>query len=572
MSPVRQWFFLLGLMLTTPEPKPPKGFGPPQLKRSVELLEAIFSAYARMFWPKPEELPNLTEQWRDVRTVMMPVFLHHFNTGLLASVEQVSDRVRRYLSPFDDSLRDLAGITASDALAITVWVGKSIQKQADDLLKSAQRVTDAKLALLKRAWVGNWNEARIRDEAQKDSLSLREEEHRTGVQDFFKIRLDAMREEFGAGNADPYWNLFVSRRGGSGEFNYLTERNPAEEGPLFEVADGVAFCPLTNAVYNAVLRVGERRLLESPRKEAFLKKRDEVFEGEVEDKLRRFFGDSATFLAGVYETPDLHNEHDLIVLWNRRLFIVEAKASPPTEPFRDPDRAFVRIKRAFQSESGIQKAFDQANRVRRRLAAGETVQLYDSRRNLAATIRPEDVERVYCVCVTRDDFGLIAVDLSLLLEKESGTPYPWAVNIFDLEALLDAWSYFGWGPERLCDYLDGRLKLHGKIFTTDELVVAGYFIKHGGFRHLEGVKADSISLNQEYSDVFDKIYLARQGGEKVVYAPTEPFMGDMRKMMSGVVENELRSGRPGARPGRKQGRNEPCACGSGAKYKRCCGK
>jgi hypothetical protein len=572
-SKVRQCFFLLGLMLTTPEPDTPRSFGPDEWGRSVRVLEEIFSAYAWMFWPSPEEVESGADPQRDVKQVAMPAFLHYYSTALLASVEQVSDRIRRYLSPFDDPVKKLTGIAVSDALEIAMWVSNSLQKQADELVDASKRELEARLSILGRARVEGWSEERVWQEMQKDDYLPHMTDMVEGLQGFFKVSREAMREAFGADRADAFWRSFVSKRGEARDFTYLTERNPAEERPLFEVADGMALCPLANALYNAVLRNGEQSLAESDLRDAFLKKRDEVLEVETGDKLRPFFGASAEFWSGVYETPNLHFEHDLIIRWRRRLFVIEAKASPPTEPFRDPERAYVRIKRAFQSERGIQKAFEQAERIRRRLAASETVELYDARRNLIAKLEPQEIGQTYCVCVTRDDFGYLAVDLSLLLEKPEDAPYPWAVNIFDLEALLDAWSYFGWGPDRLCEYLEERQHLHGKVFTTDELAVAGFFIRHGSLRRAVEAETDMFVLNPEYTDVFDKIYLARRGaGEEVKYAPTEPFMKDMREMFNEAQEEASAAARSASARRVKQGRNERCACGSGLKYKRCCGR
>lgn len=47
----------------------------------------------------------------------------------------------------------------------------------------------------------------------------------------------------------------------------------------------------------------------------------------------------------------------------RTVIVVEAKASPPVEPFRDPDRAFVRVRHAFRSDRGIEHAFEQGRRI-----------------------------------------------------------------------------------------------------------------------------------------------------------------------------------------------------------------
>lgn len=176
--------------------------------------------------------------------------------------------------------------------------------------------------------------------------------------------------------------------------------------------------------------------------------------------------------------------------------------------------------------------------------------------------------------MTRDDFGPLATDLSLLLEKEEDEPYPWAVNILDLQNFTDAWGYFGWGPNRLCEYLDDRIKLHGKISASDEMDIAGFFMQHGTLTYLTEAKADLLQLTPDYSNVLDRIYEAEHGGEPVVYEPTEPFMGDMREMLANAPHEEDTSDTALTRPlsRKKQGRNELCNCGSGKKYKRCCGR
>jgi hypothetical protein len=283
-------------------------------------------------------------------------------------------------------------------------------------------------------------------------------------------------------------------------------------------------------LYSAIQTAGEERLLASKAKDSFLRRRDRTLEREVEEVLRRLFGESAEYHAGVFEAPTLQNEHDLAVRWQDYVFVIEVKSSPPIEPFRDPERAFQRIRRAFRSDTGIQKAFDQGNRVRRQLESGEAVNLYNSERELVTTIEPTELERTRVVCVTRDDFGPLAVNLSLLLEKDEDDPYPWAVNILDLRTLIDAWDYFGWGADHFIKYLNMRVALHDKVFATDELEIAGFFVKHGGLEPLIGADADHIQLDPSYSDVFDNIYQARLGGEEVVYAPTEPFMKDINQL------------------------------------------
>ena len=92
------------------------------------------------------------------------------------------------------------------------------------------------------------------------------------IQNLFKIRLASIEVEFGTAMANSFWELFVSRRGEVSEFTYITERNVAEEKPLFEVETGVTHCPQINALYFAILHSSEQRLLNSSVKDAFSQK------------------------------------------------------------------------------------------------------------------------------------------------------------------------------------------------------------------------------------------------------------------------------------------------------------
>jgi len=169
---------------------------------------------------------------------------------------------------------------------------------------------------------------------------------------------------------------------------------------------------------------------------------------------------------------------------------IEAKAAPPTEPFRDPDKAFVRLRDAFRADKGIQKALVQANRIVRKLKAGDLVPLYDARSRDVGRLLPDPSKLPIAVCVTRDDFGSLATNLALLLEKDTADSYPWAVNIIDLSNLAEAGSYFNWGPAEFRKYLEQRIMLHGKVFSDDDLDYAGYFMMHDGFDSATNTQAD----------------------------------------------------------------------------------
>jgi hypothetical protein len=248
--------------------------------------------------------------------------------------------------------------------------------------------------------------------------------------------------------------------------------------------------------------------------------------------------------------------------------VVEAKAAPPTEPFRDPDKAFVRLLRSFRADTGIQSAFDQANRILKRLRSGERVELYDNKGQVALVLDPSAITAAYAVCFTRDNHGPIATNLNLLLEKAADEPFPWVVNPYDLEAVAEILEYWSIDPQFLLDYLKERLPLNGKAFTSDELDLFAFRLKHKTLDWIARAEADLFVVDPHYADLFDEVYRAKQTGERVTLECTEPVLTDIGAVIRAEIA-KTDKGRGGPPPA---SRNQPCPCGSGKKYKRCHGR
>jgi hypothetical protein len=575
-SPHKQLFFLLGLTMSTPEPAIPNEFDEAEWEKARVLLESISCLYGFMYWPSADETDQIDERWHSDRKLAMPAFLHYFNSGLMASTEQVKNRIRGYLFPFDETIRSVLGLGVSQMLTAADSVFEILQRGFDALTEAKQNEESARLQILDLAQKEGWDDEMIRSYTSASGYGVQADALLAALSKVLKLELTDLVATVGQDLAFEFWRLFTSTRGESSSFTYLTDANPAEDRPIFLIGRDIASVPSPHSVYLAVLSVTERALMNSDRKDSFLRHRDKTLQNETEKVFKGFFGSSAKIVAGAYETPDQQHEHDIIVYWNRRLFAVEAKASPPVVPFRDPARASVRIRRAFASDRGIQKAYDQAHRIEIALKAGYSPKLYNRSGEVLLDLSAIPIDRVYCICVTRDNFGLLASDLSLLLNKDLAYPYPWAINILDLESLFDALSYFGWGPERFCEYLEGREKMHGKIIAFDELEFAGYLIEHGTFDYMFDGNCDKSFLNPSYTEVLTRVHLAKLGGKPVKYAPHPPvstnLSSEVRKWQAESILGNKESLKPRDGESRqKQGRNQKCACGSGLKYKHCCG-
>src|SRR5690606_35021479 len=106
------------------------------------------------------------------------------------------------------------------------------------------------------------------------------------------------------------------------------------------------------------------------------------------------------------------------------------------------------------------------------------------------------------------------LDLTMMLDKEEQFPFPWVVNILDLQNVCVIWEYLRWDYRKLKEYLYTRIQLHGKIVSSDELDIVGYFVKHGSLEHLLTDSNCKTIISTEYAFVFDQIVRAKSVGPK----------------------------------------------------------
>ena len=358
-------------------------------------------------------------------------------------------------------------------------------------------------------------------------------------------------------------------RGEGTQLRYPTDQSIVELKPLVRLSDDVAFGCNLQEMLLPVLGTCEALLLKSSAKEPYLKHRARTLEDEAAVFIRDILGPSTSVYRNVYETHDNQREHDIVAVNDDICLFIEVKSSPPDEPFRDPEKAYIRLSRSFRSDTGIQKAYEQANNLLRAVNGRDIVVLYDKKGNEVVKLPGSLRDRAFCVCVTRDNHGPAATCLSFMLTKNEAEPFPWVVSVLNLESISEAWQYYRWGSKQLKAFLKGREKLHSSAFSDDELDYVGAFILHCGLQGFVADVAIPFPINLTYSDIFDSIHNhMKRGGRAVRITPTYPILSS--------VDEFLRSGESIYSMSRRQKpikliRNKPCPCGSGAKSKRCHG-
>ena len=528
-APTKQIAFLMGLLLATDEPPTGRDFTDRDWKNVTKPLRRLFQVYTERYRLNQEQFQATRISQLKRREIASLAFIDYFFKGALATAEQVRDHIRAYAVPFDGVLSTDLGLSASDALAIADSIGARFQAHVDSL----------------------------------DSGSTPQEAF-SG----YLIRRNELIAQHGK-KGDAFWRAFTVGRGKGNHLQYPTEQSIVERKPFIRLSKNVALgCKLDNMLLS-ILAVSEACLLSGQSKTTYLRHRARALQEQTVSFIRQILGGSARIYQNLFETPDSHNEHDIVVLRDDLCLFVEVKSSPPDEPFRDPEKAYTRLRRGFRSDTGIQKAYNQANSLLQAVRSNEVVALYDQDGNEALQLPGSLRDRAYCVCVTRDSYGPVATCLSFLLEKKESEPYPWAVSVWNLENIAEVWKYYRWGDRQLRAYLSAREKLHTSLFSDDEIDYVGAFILHCGLDHFVSDAIFPAPLNPTYSEIFNAIHQHFwRGAPPVRIVPVYPSNDSVTEFLQ--TGEAVRSMSLRQKP-IKLMRNELCPCGSGVKAKRCHG-
>ena len=202
-------------------------------------------------------------------------------------------------------------------------------------------------------------------------------------------------------------------------------------------------------------------------------------------------------------------EQDILILWKKYALIIEAKGYALREPFRNPEKAFVRIKDDFNSCIGY--GYTQTRRVEKKFIDGSPLKITDKNGKLIEEIDTTQYEHDFSIIVNLQSFGQIQCDLSALINLENDDDvHPWAVKLDDLEIFLLTMIAKKKTPKDFVDFLLLRETLHGKLICSDELEICGGYLV-GKLKQQQIDKAGVIVTTSDLGDVFDKLYQKTMG-------------------------------------------------------------
>lgn len=510
-SPSRQTLYLLGILASKKQTKEDKNCSDDCMKKINSLLNEIFGKYLNAYLPTTKEMVGELE-WLKNRDISAFSFLSYFFESPKIATEQIRLEILRSFEKFNTELKAITGLNVDEAVGIADAIGDLLQKNIDEISTLIKETEELRVKILSTP---NIEHSSIDVEIiNKCKAVMAEAFEKMNYVSCFK--LDLLEEKFTPDAIQSFKNLFVIKKGESVEIHYITDENPVLSSPILTEDNDLFYLCSINYLYLAIQINFENSLKQTSISEKFRKHRDMLLEKDSAEMFREFLPKDALIFESVFENNKSTHEHDLLILHERVAIIVESKASPRREPLRDPERAFKRISDDFKKKSGIQSGYDQARKLEKLLERKDITPLYTKKGDLLVEIDGRNIDEIYSICITKDDFGVLATNLTLLLDKEDEAKYPLVINISDLKYLLDCLKYVGKDWSFFVTYLRERRLVHGKILSADELEFAGAFLKYGTLFFTEEIhdRHTKIALDINESNIFDDIHFAQLEGVK----------------------------------------------------------
>lgn len=512
-SPLRQIYYLGGLLITSDDSNADDiQFTHDKWNKIVELLNAIEFEYDKLFFPKPDE--EITEEWKKVREVAVPSFLSYFNQGPLNYEEQTLNWIKDLYSQFDELILAETGLTVNKFIQFYEYIDKLIQDKFQGFTTNKEK--------FKKEWLSYTDIEMGVVDGVPDFIKEKMEENRAlftfmsdkGIKNRFKIK-DIVSDDLNEDEIKTVLSSLSHQREDS-DFLYYTSTKPGN--PLFEK-------PIID-IGNDLYQVFEVKQIAHAIDELFenICSKDKVSTTKLVEKKGKLLEDRIVELFEKFLKSDFKKftsyyvdgcEQDILFLWKNHAFIIEAKGYNLREPFRDPNKAFVRIKDDFKSCIGY--GYKQTKRVEEKFVNQVPLRIEDKNGNLIEEIDTTKYDtNDFSIIVNLKSFGQIQNDLSALLEIEEDDVFPWVVKLDDLEVFFLTMIAQKKKPEFFVDFLVMREDLHGKLICSDELEVCGGYLEYK-LKQKDIEKAQLIKMNPDSTEIFDSQYRKEMGFKNEKY-------------------------------------------------------
>jgi hypothetical protein len=506
-SPLRQLYFLGGLLISSDSTNGTDiRYSHEKWNQIVILLNEIEAEYDALFFPSSAD--EVDEQWVHIRKVAIPSFLSYFNQGPLNYEEQKINWIVDLFTQLDSIIEPVTGLKTADFI--------QFYENLDQLNQRNFQSFSSKHVPLRSNWDKYTKiEMGVVDEVP-DFIKAMAEKNRPlytfmadhGIIDRF-YPTEIVSSNLPIEKVEAILKLLTTSRAQTDYLYYTATKpgNPLYDKPIIDIGEGMFQVFEVKQVIHSIENLLEKLCTSSTQATTkYIEKKGKLLEDRVVKLFTDFLGNGCEIYQGYYIDGC---EQDILILWKKNAFIIEAKGYSLSEPFRDPNRAFVRIKSDFDACIGY--GYKQTRRVEEKFINLVPLQIKDKNGNLIKEIDTTKYENDFSIIVNLKSFGQIQNDLSTLLKlPNEDDVFPWVIKLDDLEIFLLTLKAQGKQQITLVNYLLMRENLHEKLFCSDELEVCGGFIT-GKFTEKTIERVNKILTTPDLAGIFDKQYVKGMG-------------------------------------------------------------
>jgi len=440
----------------------------------TELLRDIELYYIDHIW-RIDKLDSMSEEEKDKITISLPTFMNYFFNGSLSYLEQIIERIKNTFVLYDNKIQEEYYLSIADFLDCFGFIEKEVNTKFNSPLEF---IGNPKW----QAFISEMISKGItepKDWVRNAPAEIKEIMSATDVIDFMKnpgrfliIDLENLKNRFDVDKLRYFLSIFSCNKEEREQILYYTDTNILLRQPIYQISDTKFFVFHINQILTAIYEKLYQFCDDITKGKIHLQ-RDKFLEEKTKEIFEDFFPKDAKIFTSY--NVDGHSEQDLLILFKSSALIVEIKAANSRAPLRDPYKAYDKIKSDFKKS--IQYGFDQTNRVFEKFSLAEPFNVRDRNKKVLATLNPQRFNNIFSIVVTLDRFGIIQSDLEYLLQIDDYTPYPWAVNIDDLESFLLLLKKKSGHVRNLFTFLTNRELLHGHNVAGDELDICCMFFE-----------------------------------------------------------------------------------------------
>ena len=505
-SPLKQLYYLGGLLLSSNEDNisiySMNSDYEEVWNKIVILLNEIEDEYEKMFIPKEEDIIN--EDWVKMRNVAMPSFLKYFNQGPLNYEEQKINWISDLYKNFDDRLLKEINLTTSDLILFYNTIDYLFQDKFQGFTGNKSK--------FKKEWMDlTDNKIVISNEIpdffrvqQEEQLSLYQYVQDNGIICRFR-KEDLVSPELNIEKIEIILELFACNRSETEFLFYSSTKplNPLYKKPIVIVDKNLFQIFEVKQVLHSIEELLESICLSDTKsKTKLIEKKGKLLENRISCLFEKILVKNFEKFDSYYVDG---NEQDLLFLWKRNAFIIEAKGYSIREPLRDPSKAYERIKDDFKNSIGY--GYKQTHQIESKFINNEDLIITDEKKKIIKTIKTSDYdESDFSIIVNLNSFGQIQNDLSTLLIKDEEGTFPWVVKLDDLEVIILTLIKLKKSANNLIEYLTFREQLHGRLICSDELEIFGAFLQNIVDEKMIEDENLTIITHPDYATLFDDLY------------------------------------------------------------------